>query len=70
MNISVTVRVGVATARPPREDAFIHTIISVPVVDFNFADAENDARRTAEQMSFFHPFVVMPVSSEIVNVEV
>lgn len=53
------VRVGVATCRPPREDAVVWCLVA--------AGSPGEAMLVACQLASCHPHVVMPVSSEVVE---
>lgn len=54
-----TVYVGVAMARPPREDDIVRVRVE--------ARSAAEARLVACQIAACHPGVVMPVSAEVEN---
>lgn len=56
-----TVHVGVALTRPPRTDALVRVLVE--------AATDPEAHCLAAQIAHCHPFVVMPVSTEIVALE-
>jgi hypothetical protein len=74
--VDVTVRVGVATRRPPREHAVVWVRVAVRLPDTptvgSLVDAmwhgELESRETALWMAMGHPHVVMPVSARVVDV--
>lgn len=57
--MTYAVRVGVALARPPREDAFVWVVVA--------ASNDTEARLIACQIAATDQRVVMPVSATICN---
>ncbi|GAA0627655.1 hypothetical protein HPO96_37200 [Kribbella sandramycini] len=56
----VAVHVGVALARPPREDVIVRVVVA--------AESDTEARLVACQLAAANRRVAMPVSAEIVSV--
>jgi hypothetical protein len=71
--MDVTVKVDVATARPPKDHATMYAIVSVDVPDTgnlmsDLWTAETEAREIAYHMAFCHPHVVMVTRTKVIDV--
>lgn len=67
--MDVTVRVDVATARPPRDHDFVCVTVSVECNDPEDIDrACVEARLIAAQMACCHPHVVMPTRATVLSI--
>ena len=64
------VAVGVALSRPPKHDKTVHCLVAVDMRNKTQERAENEARLTACQMAATHTGVVMPVSAQIVAIDI
>lgn len=66
------VEVGVALSRPPKHDETVHCLVAVDMQPGpnRWERAETEARLIACQLAASHPLVVMPVSAQLVAVDI
>jgi hypothetical protein len=69
MQIQVTVKVSVALSRPPKADAQMWVLVSVPLESWQWERAESEAQLIAAQMAQSNPRVVMAVATQVIELE-